>query len=366
MNNVWDSLAALKIEVDILKCRSDTDKKYSRDLIEGITGNAPIDFYNAIDAVERGCGFQSSVELSELCQKAANQDSERLLNVIEEKTKMLEIVFLLYSTERYVKLDWVKNGLFHKPIVLYECLRQLLRDYQCQETEENDTIAKGLCRLSTQIPERFINLLNRYILFHEQFIPLFSRVMELLPSRGWAVFGSSLSFGDVDKKRMAFIDKCAGPLDWEEMNMQAYPLVEAWLTFLKKCVKNMKFGSSLYNDASNLLITILVYHTKTYKGFVRILNETVSSCESLMYQWYESVTQLRSVYFAHLTFMEHMHFVWENNCGKYAAAFPDDIRTRMLFLLDEWQFLWDDDLFRDKSQSEIQQLRNWLNGLTTG
>lgn len=364
MNNMWDSLEALKIDVDLLRCRSDTDRKYSWDLIEGLTDNDLIDFYNAVDAVERGYGFKYSVELLELCQRAASQDNERLLNVIEEKTKMLEVVLLLYSTERSVKLDWVKNGPFYKPIVLYECLRQLLRDCKCQETEENNTLAKGLCQLSIQIPERFKNLLNRYILFREQFIPLFSRVMELLPSKGWAALGSSLSFGDVDKKHMAFIDKCAEPLDWEEMNIRAYPLVEAWLTFLKKCVKSMKFGSSLYNDVSNLLITILVCHIKTYESFAHILNETISSCESLMYQWYESVTQLRSVYFAHLTLMEHMHFVWENNCDKYATAFPDNIRTRMLFLLDEWQFLWDDDLFHGKSQSEIQQLRNWLNGLT--
>ena len=49
------------------------------------------------EALERGCGYSDHSDLTALCKTASLQDDRRLLQIIEQKAKLFDVVLLLYS-----------------------------------------------------------------------------------------------------------------------------------------------------------------------------------------------------------------------------------------------------------------------------
>lgn len=360
MDDIWKALSSIHVQINPDKSRLNTDKNYAKDLMADQASGNWKKFYQAIDALEQGCGYPPFPELLEICKKAALQDNQRLLRIAEQKPSMLEMVYIFLCVDQVVKLAWVGSDAFSKSLALFECLRQSLCNRNEVEGKNACIIASGLCKLSVQEPEQFRYLLTHFILYQDNYITLTTELLLQLSRESWTSLSNCISFADVDFRRMSFWDRCAESQDWDAISSRAQPLVSAWSNFIQKSIVSGIFGFSLYNDVSNILITLMCYHLNTLDGFKSVLENTLDVCEKAMYRWYENEAKQRGAFLACMSQIEHLRYVWINNEKKYSMPFPNELHNKILSLISEWRFLWDNPLFRDKAQKEMDQLRIWL------
>lgn len=357
MDEVWDKLQAVMIHISADRSPYEADRGNAKKLDEGcVEGNWKA-FYEGIDALERGCGYSDYGALKEWCKTAGAQDDRRLLQVIEQKPKLFDMVLFLRSVEPMIKLAWIDNNLFTRAPALFECLRQSLINTE-QGGSYPDTIVKGLLDLAQMSSEHFQYLLNHYILYKENIIPIASKLLECLPKNGWAILSQCVSFDDVTPNQMRFWNQCASKLTWDVVHSQAEPLLDAWGTYMVQSLSG-HYRQSLYCNVSNILINILVYKLDTVEQYLDAMERILCAGEMAMYCWYERETQQFGALIACLSVIEHLRYVWINNSVAYDKPFPKGLRSRCLALISQWRYLWIS-CGKDKTREEILQLENWL------
>lgn len=364
MDNIWGRLSAFTVRLETEKTSRNTDKEISEQLNAGFTDGDLSAFYLAVRSVEIGCGFQQMPELIEACSEALRQDSEKLLCILEQKTRMIDVLMFLLCVDKTTKLDWLKNNKFSKSAILFECLRQILKDDKELLAEETKIVATGLVRLAVLAPQYFRRLIQ-HNQFKEFFAPILVSLWEELSDDGWTEYGKAISFADFDPQHIQYIDRCLDKLNNRDTlgNLQnkAYPIVEGWLTYMEAQRQKQKFGQSIYNNYSNLLITIMICHLNKYTKFIKLFERTICECEADLYSWYESEIQQRSVLYVHLSIIVHLRFVWENNEPIYKADFPEGFRIKTKNILVSYQHLWDCNTDNQYNMDAINQLQSWLN-----
>ena len=359
MDNVWTKLLSLQVKIQTGKYPLNTDKKYASNLMMKLeNGNWEI-FYQAIDALERGCGYSQFNEIEELCQSGAKQDDKRLLKIIEQKSGMINIVILLRCVDSEVKLDWIDTDVIKNPMVLFECLRQILSGYELSSKEQS-ALVKGLNRLSMISRDQFKYILNRYLLYRDCHIPVVSMLMTQLSKDGWVLLSDVLLFENVIPERMQFWDQCANNQNWLEIYSKVEPIIKAWKSHLNKKISDGSFGNSLYNDVSNILVTVLSIKLSSVEKYVNTMKKAIYVGKKSMYRWYESEYQQRGVLFANLSLFAHLCFVWMKNEEKYNVPFPKIIIKNLMRFISQWRFLWDDNLYQDTAQKEVHQIEEWI------
>jgi len=362
MDDIWAKLLSLQVKIQPERSPLNTDKKYASELMTKQENGDWKIFYQAIDALERGCGYSQYSEIEELCQSGARQDNKRLLEIIEQKSGMIDIVILLHCTDSDVKLEWVEASAVKNPIVLFECLRPILSGNEFSSKEQS-ALVKGLSHLLMTSQDQFVYFLNRYLLYSNHHIPIVSKLIAQFSEKGWRLLSDVLSFDDVNPERIRFWDQCANNQNWLEIYGKAEPIIEAWKSHLDKKISDGSFGNSLYNDVSNIIVTILSIKLASIEEYMSMMEKAISVGEESMYRWYEGEGQQRGVLLASLSLVAHLRFVWMNNEEKYKnMPFPEIIRVRIICFISQWRFLWDDNLFRDTAQKEVRQLEEWMVG----
>lgn len=362
MDEVWGKLQAMSIHINADQSPREADRSNAKKLSDGyVEGNWKA-FYEALGALERGCGYSDYRMLAELCRTASLQDDRHLLQVIEQKTKLFDIVLFLRSVEPITKLAWIDGNSFTKTFALFECLRQMLTDSSYSRSYL-DTVVKGLLGLAQMSSEHFRYLLSHNILYRENMISITSKLLESLPENGWAVLSQCVTFDSVTPNQMKFWNQCASKLDWNIVHRRAAPLLDAWGSYMAQSFSG-HYRQSLYCDVSNMLIPILIYKLDTVKQYLYVMEQTLCTGETAMYRWYERETQQFGALIACLSIIEHLHYVWINNSAAYNEPFPEKLSSSCLFLINQWRYLWVS-CGEKTIKEEINRLESWLKGVSS-
>jgi hypothetical protein len=362
MDEVWAKLQAVSIRINADSSPYESDRANSIKLSQNCNQNGWKTFYEGIDALERGCGYSDHSELTALCKTAGLQDNRRLLQIIEQKAKLLDVVIFLRSVDPVIKLAWIKNCSFTKTPVLFECLRQALTETEVIESQA-DSIVKGLCNLQQKSSEHFRYLLSHHILYKEKMVTIMSKLLEHLPQNGWALLSQCVTFDDITPTKMKFWDQCASKLNWNVVCTEAEPLLDAWSAYIAQSLLG-HYRQSLYFNISNVLLTILIYKLDTVEQFLDAMERVLNAGEMAIYRWYEGVTKQFGTLVTCLSIIEHLRYVWINNFTAYGVLFPEKLCSRCLALISQWRYLWVS-CGSDNVKEEIIQLDNWLKSVSS-
>lgn len=357
-NNVWEKLAAVKLRADSTRSHHSMDKKYAENINQGKVNGDLTDFYEAVEALELGCGFWPPEEIYNICHVALSEDPRRFALFVERQEEMFMVFALLSCVDITTKVNFIKQEYINNPIVLFEILRQILNGSDSFDDASAETIDNGLIKLSREANFYFKKILQRHVLFRNKCAPIFTNLIPLLSANGWRLLGECFAFKSVDSAHMSFIDKCVKQQNWASLYDSAYSFVEVWYSYLEHCIDTEEFGSSLYHNASNLVICILV-NKLSYDDFINALGKCTDSCQKAMNKWYTSETSMRSVLYAHLSFIEHMHFVWENKFKNTAPLFPEVLQAKIQAILNHERFLWDNARYNNTLKT-VQALYSWV------
>lgn len=364
MEDAWKVLEALHIKPYAEKATRNTDKKYAEDLAAKHQDERWRTFYQAIQALESGCGYPCSNQLSLLVEECTERNHIQLLHIIEGKDEMLSTVMLLHYVDRGTKLKWLASNDISTVPVLFECIRQEL-DNDVIAVEIQNALICGMCKLGQASPERFQYLLRRYLLYRPNTTSLIEGLLPRLSDKGWAALSDSISFSDTEYKHMLFWDQCGKNLDWSQICSRAHPLIDAWDAYINQSVVKGSFGESLYNSISNYLINVLYYQMESFETYADAFEKAVSDCEQAMQRWYERSIQQRGALFACLAQIELLRIIWNYRQKDYSVPFPDGLSKRVLLLLTQYRFFWDSPFLAEKAKREILQLKEWLEQVET-
>lgn len=359
MEDKWKVLEALHIKPSAEETTCNTDKKYVEDLSVKHADNRWKDFYRAIQALERGCGYFIPEQLKPLVHKCAEEDNLQLLQTIEKKSGMLDAVMFLLCVDREIKMEWLKTNSFAAVSTLFECLRQELNNEVATMADENAVVV-GLCKLAEASPEHFQYLLRGQLLYRPKTVSLLSKLLFQLSDKGWAALSNSISFSDAEFKHISFWDECGKDLDWSQVYSRAYPLLDAWNLYVDKSVMKGQFCETLYNGLSNYLINILFYRMETFETYVDAFEKAISFAEQTMNCWYEKNVQQQGALFACMAQIELLRVVWDYRKKDYLIAFPSNLSKRTLALINQYRFIWDAPIIEEKAKGEITNLKKWL------
>lgn len=359
MDALWKALDSCHCQVSAEKSKNNTDKQYAKNLaIKQMDENWGT-FYQAIQALEMGPGFPDDEKLIALCQRGSEQDDRRLLSMIEKKSDLFDIVILLRCVSHEKKIEWLNSKAFSNAPTLFECLRQEIQYGKLTETQQL-SIACGLCQLLKYSTARFQYLLNRFVIHFQKNIPIMVKLLPQLPESGWTALAACISFAELTPDHMSFWDQCGRKQDWSSLYQNAIPLLNEWNTYVEQSISTGKWGQSLYNNISNVLINILVYQLDSFPAYMKTLGNAISATEKAMLCWYERSTHQRGALFGCLAQIELLHYVWINNQEDYTVPFPEDLRTRLLQIILQYRFFWDEPMLKDTIQTEVLRLKEWL------
>ena len=355
MEDKWKRLEQLRIKFSPEKAKSKTDRKYMEDLEAKREDGQWKNFYRAIQALEKGCGYSENKKVEILIKECVEQDRFRLLQIIEDK-EMFEIVMLLRYVDDEIKFMWLKGKSFSSVSVLFECLRQVMKS-DISVSVNQDAIVCGLCELSELSTEHFRYFLQRFLLYRNKTVFIMEKLLGKLSINGWRILSNSISFSDVAAEKRLFWDTCGRDLDWSEICNRAYPFIDSWEMYIEECVEKGTSTGALYNALSNYLGKILLYQIKDFHDYTEKFQRAVVLSERAMLRWYGNIVQQRSAILACLAQIELLHIIWISRQEGYAESFPEDLRKRALAFMLQSRFLWD----KEKCTiSEIQELKRWL------
>jgi len=338
MDELWKALEFVRISTNPDASYRKTDQNYAADLQARQADGQWENFYRAIDALENGCGCQYSKELDLLCRKGAQQDNQRLLKIVEAKPNMIEIVIMLSYVDSDIRLHWIEAAMISNVNVLFECLRKMLQQRRMTEREQN-AAAQGLLQLCALSSDRFQYLLRIYVFFRNDCIPVMRAILPRLTEDGWSALGSCVSFDGIDEKRFCFWSQCVPGQDWQSIGSRAVPFLRKWYGALEVNAEKGRVFPSLYNDASNLLIDILLSRLNTPERYIQILEQVVTRTEQAMDRWYENALQQSGTLLAGFSLLAHLRLVWLNQQSP-AVSLPNELCQRALRLIKRRQYLW--------------------------
>ena len=95
MDELWKALRSVHCTTTPEASRRRTDQNYAKDLQASQVEDHWRTFYQAVDALEQGCGYPPFPKLEELCKKAIACDEGEFLRILGEKPSMMDIVVIL-------------------------------------------------------------------------------------------------------------------------------------------------------------------------------------------------------------------------------------------------------------------------------
>ena len=116
--------------------------------------------------------------------------------------------------------------------------------------------------------------------------------------------------------------------------------------------------SSLCNEASDLLVPILLNRMEGPGDCEQAMEKTIGQTESAIYRWYEDSLQQAGTLLAGLSQLEHLRFVWLN-FAEDASPPSAGLCRRILGLISQWRYLW----YSPSDEgicAEIKRLEDWL------
>ncbi len=359
MSSKWEKLERIEVIVDGRNSARETDKYYASVLARSCKTQDLYEFYNALFALERGCGLPSYEEIGALCNACIVEDRGRFLKLVNDKRSRFTIVILLMSVEHKQKVEWISLSLLGKGFLFFETLRQLLSCSNLSQGESS-TVATGLCQLAQVSKLQFRFLYERYLIYRPLQVQIVSEMFQMLPLSGWEVIGSCSVFHHFDATKARYWEKYAENQTWLHLAANAEPFLTAWLQYAENLENRTKARTSLYNNYSIFIVNILGEQLEIEKRTTEILLEALNNAESRMLEWYANEYDQKCVLLSQLSIIEHVRqAIIIKNLSRSVFS-TDSANNRTLHLLEQTSHLWNKESAFSTIRSEVERMKIWI------
>lgn len=261
--------------------------------------------YEFVDALERGVGFRAPAFIPEVVMFLLKLDCDLLVEGLNEKQEVLEIILLLNDIEFQEKIDILTNPNLINKWCLYELFRQILNE--SQEIDLSQELIKKLSFIFLRIAKSDINLYKEILInrkYHKNFILIFANAINGLEKNFIDVYIETLQMNThsnyLEINRLflnTLIDIGVG----ENALYLFETIYYKWGAYLNELYEKGAYISDLvYTDyyycVLNYLTVTLDEHT-----IITELNITLDNLDSLEAIWKKNSTVEQSQFFIILT-----------------------------------------------------------------
>lgn len=291
--------------------------------------------YEFVEAVERGMGFHAPAFMPELVMFLLKLDCDLLVEGLNEKQEVLEIILLLNNIEFQEKIDVLTNPNVINKWCLYELFRQILNE--SQKIDLSQELIKKLSFIFLRIAKSDISLYKEILLnrkYDKNFILIFANAINGLEKNFIDVYIETLQLNthsnNLELNRMflsTLIDISVG-----ENAVYLYEKIYyRWIAYLEELYENEAYISDLvYTDYYYCVIHYLM--EKSNENTICEELTTIIDClGSLETTWKKSATTEQSHFFIYITRLYTLSIIYKeknikvpNNYYKQVTKYTDN------------------------------------------
>ncbi|ALC84546.1 hypothetical protein AM499_00945 [Bacillus sp. FJAT-22090] len=291
--------------------------------------------YEFVEAVERGTGFHAPAFIPEVVMFLLKLDCDLLVEGLNEKQEVLEIILLLNYIEFQEKIDVLTNPNLINKWCLYELFRQILNE--SQKIDLSQELIKKLSFIFLRIAKSDISLYKEKLLnrkYDKNFILIFANTINGLEKNFIDVYIETLQLNthsnNLELNRLflsTLIDISVG----ENAVYLFEKIYYRWIAYLEELYENEAYISDLvYTDYYYCVLHYLM--EKLDKNTIYEELTTIIDClDSLETTWKKSATTEQSHFFIYITRLYTLSIIYKeknikvpNNYYKQVTKYTDN------------------------------------------
>lgn len=359
---IWKLIDSIKIDMKLGDNAGRSDKMFYMHLQEGLQEKNLDKIYECITAVERGCGLRTDEIICKQIERAYELDPMRLCHAIAKRQNLVDYWVLLSTccnTEMiadFTKIE-VEDVLFY-----YECARILLkrihREEKCRE---------GIVSAIRRVADTDLKLWKYWIIkteYNVKWQRLLGDVLGKLQKEALEIYAETITLDmATPKNEIEIITAAFEAIPDAQRNfvigVMANRIFARWADDIEQKKIQKDFQSGIIISAySNIILYCLDEHLREDNKWKDFLVERIVSLESDLYEWYESVSQMQSIFFLDVT---QIYYCLCLKKDKLKNIF--DLKTiEYICKLKRIMSMYELERFKDENQSLImKEMKDMLN-----
>ncbi len=302
---IWELIDSLKIGMKLGDNAGRSDKMFYMHLQEGLQEKNLDKIYECIMAVERGCGLRTDESICKQIKMAYELDPMRLCQAIAKRQNLVDYWVLLSTccnTEMiagFTKME-VEDVLF-----CYECARILLNRIQGEEK-----CKEGIVSAIRRVADTDLKLWKRWIIkteYNVEWHRLLGDILGRLQKEALEIYADTITLDmATPRKEIEIITAAFETIPDAQRNfvigVMANRIFARWTDDIEQKKMRKDFQSGIIISAySNIILYCLDKYLSEDNKWEDFLVSWIVSLESDMYEWRESISQMRSIFFLNIT-----------------------------------------------------------------
>ncbi len=302
---IWELIDSLKIDMKLGDNAGRSDKIFYMHLKEGLQEKNLDKIYECIMAVERGCGLRTDESICKQIKRAYELDPMRLCYAIAKRQNLVDYwVFLSTYCNTEMVTDFTKMEV-EDVLFCYECARILLKRVHRQEK-----CREGIVSAIKRVADTDLKLWKRWIIkteYNVEWQRLLGDILGKLQKEALEVYANTITLDmATPRKEIEVITAAFEIIPDEQRNfvigVMANTIFARWTDYIEQKKMRKDFQSGIIISAySNIILYCLDKYLSEDNKWEDFLGEWIVSLESDMYEWYESISQMQSIFFLDVT-----------------------------------------------------------------
>lgn len=356
--NVWKVLDALKMDIKVGEKARRSDKVFYQHMCEGVKENNLDKIYEFIDAMERGCGLYGEDKIYKLMTKAFAEDALRLGKMIAERKNLIDFWFFLSActADMIYALTAIETeySLFY-----YECARLLLRKIDNDKRTEM-YIVEAVKKIAMHDSE----LWKRWITKNEcnmKWQGMVGEVLGELPTELLTVYAETIHLDMMsERNELEIITEAFQKISDDRKEYVLSVISEViyfrWKNNIWEKKKKRKYQSEIIITAyTNIILWSMNVFIVENAIWEKEIVDSIEILERDMYEWYESESQMKSVFFMDMTWIFYLLHLKEHELPGIKTESVLTAVCKVRELLQRLEAFWNEN---DLRKAELESLVN--------
>lgn len=359
---IWELIDGLKIDMKLGDDAGHSEKMFYMHLQEGLQEKNLEKIYEFITAVERGFGLRTDEVICKQIKKAYELDPVRLCHAIAKRQNLVDYWVLLSTCcntgmiADFTKME-VENVLFY-----YECARILLN-----RIDNEEKCKEGIVSAISQIVDADLKLWKRWIKkteYNVKWQQLLGNILGKLQEEALEIYADTITLDMATPgKEMETITAAFEMIPEAHKNfvigIMANRICARWIDDIEQKKIRKDFQSGIIISAySNIILYCLDEYLGEDNKWEDFFVGRIVSLENDMYEWYESISQMQSIFFLDVTQIYYCLCLKKDKLKSISDLKTIEHIHKLKRLISIYKF----ERFRDENQSLIMnEMRDMLN-----